>query len=250
MANAKGDTMVMEYPVYATEVWHMRRTRLFCLPYAGGSSIFYRRLKDYLKPDVELCAIDLKGHGRRMGEVPNTRAEDVLDDVWEQMAGFGLDEPFALLGYSLGSTIAYHEYFRLREAGLRPRHLFFMANTAPYVPDVGIPSPDQPDDVFLEGMTALGGISRELLECQELIDIFLPIMRADVCVEEELSMSRPKAIDCDMSIIYSSADDASCQIDAWRACAGGRCDFSRFEGSHFFMLDHYAEVARIINRAL
>ena len=216
----------------------------------GGSSIFFRRLADSLRPDVRLAAIDLKGHGKCMGEEPNTRMEDVLDDVWKQMQGFGLDTPFALLGYSMGSTIAYHLYFRLAEAGLRPRHVFFMANTPPYVPNDGIPMADLPDDAFLDQMASLGGMPQELLECQELLGLFLPIMRADVRLEEASRVSDPKVIESDMTVIYSTADEAAGQIEAWRRCAGGLCDFHRFSGSHFFMLDHYDDVAEIINRAL
>ena len=228
----------------------MGRIRLFCLPCAGGGSSFYRRLGQFLAPDVELCAIDLKGHGMRPGEELSTRLEDALDDCWERMRGFGLDGPFALLGYSMGATIAYHLYFRLAGAGLRPRHVFFMANTPPYAPNDGVPSADLPDDAFLEEIAALGGLSEEVLARREFMDLLLPIVRADVRLEEGAQVLEPRPIECDMTVIYSDADYAGGNIEAWRACAQGSCDFHRFEGTHFFMLDHYAEVAEIINRTL
>ena len=56
----------------------MGKTRLFCLPYAGGSSLFYRDLGSYLKPGIELCAIDLAGHGMRMGEALNETMDQDL----------------------------------------------------------------------------------------------------------------------------------------------------------------------------
>ena len=228
----------------------MEKTRLFCLPYAGGSSLFYRELESYLKPGIELCVIDLAGHGMRMGEDLNETMGQALDDVYEQMGQTGFDEPFAVLGYSMGSTIAYHLYFYLRERGMAPRHLFFMANMPPYVSDDGAVSADLPDDEFLREMTALGGLPQEVLECQELVDLFLPIMRADVHLEEGSHVSEPQTIDCNFSVLYSTQDDEGGQMDQWRRCAGRLCDFHRFEGTHFFMLEHYAEVAEIINRTL
>lgn len=225
----------------------MPKIRLFCLPYAGGSSLFYGELKKYLRPEVELCAIDLKGHGMRMGETPNVRMKDAIDDVCEQVRKVGTDWPFALLGYSMGSTLAYHLFFRLREQGLAPKHIFFMANTPPYVPDDAVPSSQLDDAAFLEGLSALGGLPQELLESKELLNLFLPIMRADVQLEEGGAVTGPAMIDCDMTIVYSSQDDQDGQMKQWRRCAGGSCDFHRFEGTHFFMLDHYAEVAEIIN---
>ena len=228
----------------------MGNARLFCLPYAGGSSLFYRELGSYLKPTIEMCAIDLAGHGMRMGEPLNSSMDQALDDVYGQMRQVGLDEPFALLGYSMGASIAYYLYFYLKERGIRPKHLYFMANTPPYVPDDGVPSADLPDDEFLQEMSALGGLPQEVLECQELVDLFLPIMRADVRLEEGSLASGPQTIDCNMSVLYSTQDDEGGQMEQWRRCAGRLCDFHQFEGTHFFMLDHYADVAEIINRTL
>lgn len=228
----------------------MENVRLFCLPYAGGSSLFYKDLESYLNPSIELCAIDLSGHGMRMGETLSETMDKALDDVYEQMGQVGFDKPFALLGYSMGSTIAYHLYFYLKERGISPRHLYFMANTPPYVPDEGVPSSTLSDDAFLKEMSDLGGLPQEVLECKELIDLFLPIMRADVRLEEASLTSEPSTIDCNMSVIYSTQDDAGGKMEQWRRCAGRLCDFHQFEGTHFFMLDHYADVAEIINRTL
>ena len=76
----------------------MEKMRLFCLPYAGGSALFYKELESYLNPSIELCAIDLSGHGMRMGETLNETMDQALDDVYEQMRQVGFDKPFALLG--------------------------------------------------------------------------------------------------------------------------------------------------------
>lgn len=228
----------------------MSKTRLFCLPYAGGSSLFYRGLKKQLRPDVELCAIDLAGHGMRMGGALNVRMRDAVDDVCAQMRKVGMDEPFALFGYSMGSTLSYHLYFRLKALGLTPKHLFFAASTPPYAPDEGVPSSQLDDAAFLAELSALGGLPQELLENEDLLGLFLPIMRADVCLEEDGQVSEPATIDCDMTVLYSDIEDQNGRIEQWLRCAGRSCDFHRFEGGHFFMLNHCAEVADIINRTL
>ena len=228
----------------------MGKTRLFCLPYAGGSFLFYRELGSCLKPSIDMCAIDLAGHGTRMGEALNDTLDQTLDDVYGQMKQVGLDSPFAVLGYSMGATIAYHMYFYLKERGIKPQHLFFMANTPPYVPDEGVPLADLPDDAFLQEMTALGGLPQEVLECKELVEMFLPIMRMDVRLDEGSRVCEPQTIDCNFSVLYSTQDDECGQMGQWRRCAGRLCDFHQFEGTHFFMVDHCAEVAEIINSAL
>ena len=225
-------------------------TRLFCLPYAGGSSLFYRPLGKLLKSSVDLIALDYPGHGARMGNDLCVRLDDLLDDVYAQMRKKNLDEPFAVLGYSLGATVAYHLFFYLQAKGLTPQHVFFAANTPPYVPNDGVPSPDLDDDEFLDQITALGGMSQEVLACRELLDLFLPIMRADVRLEEAGSVTVPRTIDVSMTVMYGNEDDTNSEMGEWCHCAGASCDLRALDGGHFFMLDHYADVAQIINHAL
>ena len=79
---------------------------------------------------------------------------------------------------------------------------------------------------------------------------YIPIMRMDVRLDEGSRVCEPQTIDCNFSVLYSTRDDEGGQMDQWRRCAGRLCDFHRFEGTHFFMVDHCTEVAEIINRTL
>lgn len=185
-----------------------------------------------------------------MDEKPNVHMADAADDLVHQMVLTGIDGPFALLGYSMGATMAYHIYFRLRELAPAPEHVFFMENTPPFSPAGNIRWSEMDDGTFLNKMAGLGGMSQEVLACKELLDVFLPIMRADTLLEEDGQVASPTTIGCDMTIMYSEQDDTAGTMEDWRRCAGGQCEFHRFDGTHFFMLDHYAEVAEIINRTL
>ncbi|NJR66738.1 MAG: putative thioesterase, partial [Leptolyngbyaceae cyanobacterium CRU_2_3] len=49
------------------------RLRLFCFPYAGGSSLIYRTWSESLPPAIEVCPIELPGRGTRMMEPPFTQ---------------------------------------------------------------------------------------------------------------------------------------------------------------------------------
>ena len=225
--------------------------RLITIPYAFGNANIFLELFHALEGKMNTTAVEYAGHGRRITDELHTKLEDVVSDVYEQIEGI-LDscEDYCLLGYSMGSTVAYYLYFFLKERGISPKHLYFMANTPPYVPDEGVPSSELSDDAFLKEMSDLGGLPQEVLECKELVDLFLPIMRADVRLEESGLTSEPSTIDCNMSVIYSTQDDEGGKVEQWRRCAGMLCDFHQFEGTHFFMLEHYADVAEIINRTL
>lgn len=43
----------------------MKKVKLFCIPYAGGSASIYLRWKKYFKEQVEIYPIELAGRGKR-----------------------------------------------------------------------------------------------------------------------------------------------------------------------------------------
>ncbi len=43
----------------------MKKLKLFCFPYAGGSSIVYEKWRKLLSPSIELIPIEYPGRGRK-----------------------------------------------------------------------------------------------------------------------------------------------------------------------------------------
>lgn len=226
-------------------------TQLFCLPYAGGSCTFFNPLGRHLPADVELCALERAGHGQRMAEPYAETLEEALDDLDAQLeAMFRPGCDLALAGYSLGATLAWHLYFRLVGRDVMPAHLFFMANTAPYVVDPSVPQAEADDDAFIASLVALGGLPPELA-CERVFRRdFLPMIRADVRLEHLGHVDAPVPLRCPVTVIHASSDDASGAMGAWRACAPDGCDILCVGDTHFFLRDHPVEVAKIIGRAL
>jgi acyl transferase domain-containing protein len=48
------------------------RCRLFCFPHAGGNAAFYRPLRRFMPPEIDLCPVELPGRAARLGEPPFT----------------------------------------------------------------------------------------------------------------------------------------------------------------------------------
>lgn len=226
------------------------RVQLFCLPYLGGNSTFYRGLKPYLKSGVLMTPIDPKGHGARIGEAPSVKLVDYLEDVWTEMQKVRQNAPISLLGYSMGASMAYALYFYLVKRNIHPVHLFLMANKPPYTADDSVVLSDLDDDAFVRMLVSYGGMPAEVAECRELMELFMPTLRADAILEEKTPWGDPQTVNCNMTVIYGKDDNPGNIMDQWKLCAGRLCDFYGIPGGHFFMEDHPAEVAEIINRHL
>jgi medium-chain acyl-[acyl-carrier-protein] hydrolase len=55
--------------------------RLFCFPYAGGSSLIFRTWLDSLPTTVEVCPIELPGRGMQMRTALFSQLEPLISAI-------------------------------------------------------------------------------------------------------------------------------------------------------------------------
>lgn len=228
------------------------KIKLFCFPYAGGSSTVYARWRRYLNENIELCPVELPGRGSRMAERLKDSMEEIVNDAYSSIEK-KLDCPFAFFGHSMGSIIAYELCLKLfNQKELKPVHAFFSGRRAPHLDRQEEIIHKLPDDVFKERIIALGGTPVEILEYPELLDIFLPILRADYKAVETYAFKHNDAdLGCDISILNGKQDDITFfEIAEWNRHTSQNCKIHMFEGRHFYINECYADVIVIINHVL
>ena len=212
------------------------RLRLICVPYAGGSAAIYRKWTAHLSPDIELCAVELPGHGARIREQPMTRLDQLVDELAAAIQPLD-DLPFALFGHSLGAAIAF-ELTRLLECQPAPRpiHLFLSGQKAPHLPPSRPPIHGYNDAEFLRELRRFDGTPDELFASPELVDLFLPILRADFELLETYEFVDTGPIPCGMSVLGGRDDpevDVS-ELMQWRRYAAADFQVRDYPGNHFF----------------
>ena len=77
--------------------------RLFCIPFAGGSSSSYRNWSNELPPHIEVGAVQLPGREDRYREEPFCRIDDLVEGLVDSLLPLMRDLPFAFFGHSLGA---------------------------------------------------------------------------------------------------------------------------------------------------
>ena len=92
------------------------RARVFCFPYAGGTSAIFDPLRVELPRDVELFAFEPPGRQSRQGE-PLIRSMDQLLAPLVRHGASLFDRPYLLLGHSLGSWVSLELARTLRRIG-------------------------------------------------------------------------------------------------------------------------------------
>ncbi len=213
------------------------RLRLFCFPYAGGNSLIYREWPLEMPTAVEVCSIQLPGHGNRLRDPPFDRLMPLVRALATQIWAY-LDKPFAFFGHSMGALISF-ELARLlrREHQRLPAHLFVSGHGAPQLKDVEARTFNLPQAEFIEELRRLNGTPREVLEHPELINLMIPILRAEFAISQTYEYVDEAPLDCHLSAFggLNDFDVPSEHLKAWRTQTSGNFSLRMFDGDHFFL---------------
>lgn len=223
------------------------RLRLFCIPYAGGGASVYRTWQGSFPADVEVCSVQLPGRENRLME-PSFSSMVPLVEALAAALEAALDRPFALFGHSMGGLIAYELARSLQEKyGKKARHLFVSACRAPEVPDP-IEWHRLGDKELMAELRQVPGFPAEVLEHAELMQVVLPIVRADSAVTETYAYRQVPPLDIPLTVFASEQDEliSMASVEPWRNHAGAAFDMNLIDGNHLFIQQQAPRVIRVI----
>ncbi|EWC63733.1 Thioesterase [Actinokineospora spheciospongiae] len=222
-------------------------TRLFCFAHAGGGGGFFRPWRGALGEDTAVCPVVLPGREGRVREAPFTRIGPLVDALVDGL-GPHLDRPFAFFGHSLGSIVAFELAKRLRETGhAGPGCLIASGRRAPQLPNRRRDVHALPSGDFVAEMLGLGGTPPELVRQPELLEFFLPVLRADFELNETYRPAPAAPLDCPVFGFTGDADPLADpdEVAAWARVTTGPFGLRVFRGDHFYLRDSTGVLAAV-----
>lgn len=228
-----------------------KTTQLFCLSYAGGSGGFYNELQNYLDPSIKLFPLEYKGRGRRFSEAAYRDFQEMALDMYDQLlSNLDSSQNFMILGHSMGGFLAYVISGMLENEGYYPSHIFLSGCSSPKYKIIGnLKTKNMTDEQFVSFIKSFGGIDPIVLEKKEYLEFFLPNIRNDFRVIEEMDNSKYiYRLKSPVTLINGNRDypDESELID-WKDFCDDLRGIEFFEGDHFYMKHNFEAVSNLIN---
>jgi medium-chain acyl-[acyl-carrier-protein] hydrolase len=226
--------------------------RLICFPHAGGGASAFLAWAGAWPHDVDVLAVQPPGREGRRAEAPLTHIDPLVDAVVHALRS-SLDGPFVFFGHSLGGLVAFETARALRRLGRRgPVHLVVSARRAPQMP-LRKPSVfNLPDRELIDELRRLSGTSEEVLQNRELLNLYLPLLRADLEVDDGYPYRDHQKLACPISafggIEDPSADET--QLQGWAEQTTQAFRLHRFAGGHFYLNTARASVLRVLSGIL
>lgn len=267
----------------------MATLRLLCIPFAGAGASAFRGWAEGLPPHVEPFAVQLPGREDRMREAAATRWAPVFASLCAQVRGLHA-QPTAIFGHSLGAVLGLDLARWMERSGAPPVHLFVSARAAPgshgaapvawsmrdaaeSMRDAagstreaagskpGAAGPTQAatgpgdDAALLSALERRFGALPASLSHPEIRESVLPVLRADLALLADHpgnGSPSPPPLQCPVTVFHGTRDpstDAG-SLAGWRRETSGAFDCLAFDGGHYFLDTHRAELLQAITTRL
>jgi surfactin synthase thioesterase subunit len=212
--------------------------RLYCLPYSGASAMVYAKWQCLLPSWLQVCPLELPGRGKRYADPLYTDIGLLSRLLAGELAAQVEDgAQYVLYGHSLGALLSWHVVQALVERKCRlPAALIVSGTAAPSQRDDRELALPLSDERLVARLQELGGTPAAVFDNPQLLELVLPLLRADfqLCGSHTYSVHAP--LDLPLLVMAGHDDIASAeQLQAWRHETYGPFAVQMFDGGHFFI---------------
>jgi acyl transferase domain-containing protein/surfactin synthase thioesterase subunit len=209
--------------------------RLFCFPFAGGSTATFARWAELLRDKVTVCSVELPWH-RAAAERPPSVEFDALASALAEDLEPHLGERFAFFGHSMGALLAYEIARKLEARGAAPEVLLLSGEPAPHLPTAWAKREHELDDDALVRELVMRGVLPDNVD-RDLLSEALPVLRADLRICASYLFSKGPRLHCAIAAFCGASDPLASkeQVSAWAAHTRGDFSVRTLPGGHHFI---------------
>jgi surfactin synthase thioesterase subunit len=223
---------------------------LVCLlPYAGGSASSYWSWASLFPADVAVSAVQLPGRQDRWQDAPYTDFATLVRDLADEITEAAAGNPYVLAGHSLGAAIGYEVAREMRARRARgPDLLAVSAAPAPYVTVDSLAADQLSDGELIEDVRAWGRLPAQVLDSDELLELVLQALRADLTLADSYRYVPGAPLSCPVSVFGGRQDPLvpEAALTSWTSLTSDRTAIRVYDGDHFYLWGREGEVASAI----
>lgn len=213
----------------------MLKPQLFGLHFSGGNVYSLQNLFAGLKDTMNVELLELPGRGKRFNEELLDNRDAAVADLLSQIQSRRTGAPYVLYGHSMGAELGFIICHEMELRNDPPLCFIPTGNAGPNVHKrEKIAELDR--EAFFAKLKEMGGMTNEILENEELLDYFEPILRADFkLLEDAEEVLIDYKINTPVMAVMGDEEKYVSEIRNWKAYTEGSFDHKVVSGDHFFI---------------
>lgn len=224
--------------------------KLVCVPGAGQTSALFATWRPLMPDWLSLVPLELPGRGVRSDEAPLGTMEPLVERLLPDLLELDA-QPVAIFGHSLGAKVGFELARRLVAHGRDPVHLFVAACPHNRYPAWGRGLHLRPRDELVGELHRLG-TPQLVLKDPELVDLLLPMVRADFQLAVEYEADASASLPCPITAFAGQRDPniAAGDMADWANHTRAGFRLAILDAGHDFVRERAHEVVAAIISAL
>jgi external thioesterase TEII len=224
--------------------------QLICFPYLGGYVNSFYEMVRAMKEDIEIWVANPPGHfGSELGLISDIHE---LISVYHKDISKIIQPESAFFGHSMGGVVSYYLLERMNRSQdlILPKKLILSASAAPSSFKNKKYS-QLSDEDLIKQIQVYGGMPEVVLNDRELMEIMLPIFRADYGILESSAKASYNKIDIETHLLWGENDKAETISSAmmWNDFLVQDIDITPIRNAeHMFIHNKAEEVVTYINQ--
>jgi len=222
--------------------------KLFCIPFAGGSSSSYSWLKKYIGSDIELNLLDFPGRGKCSNVKEVSDMQELIDFLYKKIINEVGDCNYSVMGHSMGGYIAYEIACMISVSKIKmPKNLILSGTPINDVfSEIDIENINKDDfkDIVIKNQW----IDEKILKSRLFEKYIYGTLLHDLKLVSNYTWKRKDLKKyAKVYIFYGEEDQYSIEsYYLWNKLIGWEFLVLGFPGGHFFVLENQKHIAKTI----
>lgn len=225
------------------------KKKLIMFPFAGGNSYSYQCLFTKLESHYDIICTELKGRGVYSDQESLENINSLVDELFDTWIKKIINScnNYVFYGHSMGALISYLLCHKIAQNKMKlPDKMILSGRGAPACVREKI-TYNLPELEFKIELKSLGGITDDILNDDELLEYFIPILRADFKAVETYEHIIREKLSIPITVITGKDEQISdSEILAWQDETNAKVDFFQLEGNHFFIYKNISKLCSLI----
>ncbi len=227
--------------------------RVFCFHHAGGHANVFCHWHQSLPTTLDIVGVQLPGRMELSSIAPFADLPPLVNYLYHNLLPYLTAKPFVFLGHSLGGLICFELARLLEKQGhIGPKKLIIAACQSPRGNRKRHQVANVSHDALINKLLEFNYTSREVLECDELMQFLIPIIRADFSINESYQYVEAKLLNCPIFVYGGQEDTITLQheLKGWALETAKTFHLRLFAGGHFFINNGSFEFFDTLSRDL
>lgn len=233
---------------YLTNIKHTDNMRLFCFPYAGGGASVFRKWQNDFD-GIEVYPVQYPGRENRIMENSISDMNVLVSNIYDELKEIIEECPFMMFGHSLGTKVVYELAIKIhKEKKIWPKGIIVSAGKAPDLKEENPISHLEDEQFIKELVRRYSSIPPEIAANKELMNVFLPMLRADFIMDEKYTNTKKYKLGCPVMGLMGIYDPEMTldELNRWKEFTEGKFYYKCIKGKHMFINDNRSEVVDLI----